>query len=352
MKILAAHFKKGFAKISIETPEDLWYLSTIIQTGDIIKGSTLRKIKIGSEEKSSVIRKKVFLSLIVTELTFSPHTPALRITGTILEAPEDIPHGSHHTIQAEINDTLTIQKEQWLSFHIEKLKEASEVKPPAILLTIFDREEAHFAQMTRHGYKLLSRIKGDVAKKRKEHHATGDFYHHIITLLRTYDERFKLDKIILASPSFWKEELLKQLSNTDPLRKKLILATCSTVDETAFHEVLQRDETREALHQDRISKELTIIDQLLAEIARQGAITYGIRHVIQAADAGAVRTLIITDTFITSSREEKNYQPIEKLLHTVDAMKGTITIIHGDHAGGKKLDGLGGVAAFLRYKLA
>jgi len=350
MKIIHENTKKGIVKITIENTEDLWHLSTIINTGDHVKASTTRKITVGTEEKSASYKKVVTLRICVEETTFSPEQETLRIAGTIIEGPEDIPRGSYHTITLTLNDTLTIEKERWQAYQINKLKEATTTKTPTILICVFDREEAYFANMTRNGYKQLAHLKGDVTKKIKEHKATGDFYKQIIQKLQEYDQRFKIDKIILASPSFWKEELLKTLGQ-DTIRNKLILATCSSVDETSFNEVIKRDETQEALRQDRIAQEIKLTDTALTEIAKNGLVTYGIPTVNDAAQAGAVRHLLITDKLIKQAREQKKYDSIDNILKKVDAMKGTVTIIHSDHSGGKKIDGIGGIIAFLRYKI-
>ena len=40
---------------------------------------------------------------------------------------------------------------------------------------------------------------------------------------------------------------------------------------------------------------------------------------------------------------------LEALLNAVEEVKGKIFFISDGHEGGKKLDGLGGIAAFLRY---
>ncbi|MBI4141385.1 mRNA surveillance protein pelota, partial [Candidatus Woesearchaeota archaeon] len=330
--------------------EDIWYLSTIINIGDLVKGTTVRKIKTGTEEKSASYKTTITIKIKAETITYEPSNQTLRISGTIIEGPEDVQRGSHHTLTAEQNDSLTIEKEHWLEFQTQKIKEATELKQPNIIICIFDREEAFFAQMTRQGYKLLAHIKGDVAKKRAEHKPTGDFYKTIMQKLNEYEQRLKLDNIILASPSFWKEELLKTIGN-DELRKKIIQATCSSVDETAFNEVLKRDEVQEALKQNRTSNELKLVDEILAEIRREGNVVYGITATSDAVETGAVRTLIITDGLITQAREGKKYQVIEKILKITDKMRGTIHIIHSDNQAGKKLDGIGGIAAILRYKI-
>ncbi len=350
MKILASNLKKGFVKLKIDNSEDLWYLSNIIQEGDTIKGSTVRKIKVGGEEKSESFKKRIFISLNTEKIEFSQSADALRITGTITEAPEEISRGSHHTLQVEINDTIVIEKQKWLSYQIEKLREASETKTPLILLCIFDREEAFFAQMARQGYKTLAHIKGDVAKKRTEHRPTGDFYKQIIEKIKEYDQRMQAEKIILASPSFWKEELLKILGS-DALRNKLILATCSSADENAFNEVLKREETQEALRQDRTAQEIKIVDQILLEIGKEGKAAYGLSQVGDATNAGAVRILAITDGIIKDAREQNKYFVLDKIMRATDLAKGEIKIIHSENSAGKKLDGIGGIAALLRYKI-
>ena len=39
------------------------------------------------------------------------------------------------------------------------------------------------------------------------------------------------------------------------------------------------------------------------------------------------------------------------MLKTTESIKGSVNIISSEHDGGKKLDGLGGIGAILRYKL-
>ena len=46
------------------------------------------------------------------------------------------------------------------------------------------------------------------------------------------------------------------------------MATCSSVDKTGINEVLKRPEIKEALKQDRITKEISLVEELLAEISK------------------------------------------------------------------------------------
>ena len=76
MKLINSDLKKGRVKVKIENLDDLWYLNQIIESHDIIKGKTFRKIKIGQEDqrKQKVSKKTVFLVVEVenVELTLFP----------------------------------------------------------------------------------------------------------------------------------------------------------------------------------------------------------------------------------------------------------------------------------------
>ena len=364
MKIIHQNLKRGEIKLKAENLDDLWYLSNIVEPHDNVRGQTERKIKLGKqdERRQKIVKKKITLAIDVEKTEFAKNSDNLRISGTITQGPEDIPRGQYHTITVEENSIITITKQQWLSYQLEKLKEAQKPLTAKILIAVFDREEAHFALLKRQGYSLLSTIQGDVQKKfvtekekqgkakTKTHAAKESFWHQIIKQLGEYDKRYSLNTIILASPAFWKEELQKELKD-DELKKKMISATCSSADKSAINEVLKRQETQQALKQDRLSKELALVEKLLAEISKKGNYAYGLDEVSQAADAGAVEELLVSDNIIRSSREQDNYQQIDNIMKKTEQTKGNINIIYSENEPGKKLDGLGGIGALLRYKL-
>ena len=352
MKIIHSDLKKGTVKIKIENLDDLWYLNQLIDKNDIIKGKTLRKIKFGEEtqRKQKVAKKSVFLLIQVEKVEFSKTSNILRISGLVKEGPEEIPLGSHHTFNIEEATIITIIKQKWLKFQVDKLKEASESSQAKILICVHDREEVYFALMKRYGYQLLANIKGTVTKKADIKQKETNFYKEILKQLEEYDERYGINKIINATPAFWKEELMKEISDQN-LKNKIILATCSSVGENAINEVLKRPETEHALKQDRIAHEFKYIEELFAEISKNNLASYGITETKIAATAGAVKILLITDSLIQKKRTEDKYEEIEETMRTVDNTKGDIVIISSDHEAGKKLDGLGGIAAILRFKL-
>ena len=352
MKQIHSNLKKGEIKLKVENLDDLWYLSTIIEPKDIIKGKTTRKIKLGEKNQRNIkiIKKQVFLKIEVEKIEFSKTSDTLRASGKIKQGPEDVQLDSYHTFNIEQNTTIAIIKEKWLKYQLDKLKEACSEKISKILIVVHDREEANFALMKKYGYDLLANISGSVQKKADLEKIKSSFYSEIIKQLQAYDKKYHLSQIIIASPAFWKEDLMKDLKDED-LKPKIILATCSSLGRNGINEVLKRPETIEALKQDRISKEISSVENLLEEISKNNLAAYGLKETENAAYAGAVEELLITDTLIRKSREQKNYEKIEAILKTVEQTRGTILIISSEHEGGKKLNGLGGIGAILRYKL-
>ena len=353
MKILG--FRKNEAKLVIETLDDLWQLSNIIDTDDTVEGRTFRKIKLGGAEDRSqkIVKKPVFLKIGVEKVEFHRYSDVLRVSGKVLEGKEDIPKGSYHTFNVEEGSTITLIKPEWFRYQRQKLDESAKEKKPDTLICVFDREEAYIALMKRYGFEIIAELKGEVAKKAEVQQPVKNFYEEIIKSLQEYVKRHSIRHVILASPAFWKEDLMKNLK--DPaLRKMIVSATCSSCDKGAINEVLKRPEVQTVLQQDRISSEILLVEELLSEISRQGAAAYGIDETETAVNAGASKALLITDSLIQKARQEDDasaFGRINTIMKMADRTESKIHIISSDHDGGRKLDGLGGIGAILRYKM-
>ncbi|MBU1204657.1 MAG: hypothetical protein KKE93_01995, partial [Nanoarchaeota archaeon] len=244
MKQIYFNLRKGELKLKVENMDDLWCLSHVIEPGDIVKGKTIRKIKIGetNQRKVNIVKKTVFIEIRVENVEFHEYSSVLRVSGTITQGPEDVTKGSYHTFNLEQGSIITIIKEKWLSFQIEKIKQAS-VETKKILICVLDRDNACFGLLKKQGFSLLSEIKGDVEKKADLKTKTGNFYNEVINKLYDYVERYKIENIILASPAFWKEDLMKNIKDGE-IKKKITLATCSCSGKEAINEVLKRPEVK------------------------------------------------------------------------------------------------------------
>ena len=342
MRILNKDLKHGKLAVQAQSLDDLWCLSQVVRKGDVVIGRTTRKVRMGSAEEA--VKKQYTLSISVEEVEFKDH--ALRISGKTTEAMEDIPKGAHHTITAEPSDTLTIVKETWQKYQLDRINAATEEQLNA-LIVVFDRELCLLAKLKSRGYEVITELKGKVKKKGYDT-TTTNFYKEIIGAVKEYDSRNKPDKIVIASPAFWKDELMNELENdakSGQLREKIVAAACSSVGENAIDEVLKRPEMATVLANALASKEMKLVDEVMTEIAKDGKVTYGKKEVQEAVQAGAVEKLLITDVNVYNNPD------LEKLMEKTENSSGKVFIINSENQAGQKLDSLGGMAAILRYRM-
>ncbi len=346
MQLITSDFKKGLVKLKVTDKDDLWYLSHLIDQGDIVRGKTTRKIKIGDSENAKAVKKTYTLSIQAETIELTENS--VRVNGKVTEEIEDVPKGSYQSITLEEASESTLEKPQWLSYQKQKLEEACEKKYD-YLLCLFDREEVLFALTKKFGYEILTTLKGEVQKKAKAVEVKKDFQEEIIKNLEQYNERYQPSAIILASPAFYKEDLYKKIPPSE-LKKKIVLAICSDISERSLDEVMRRPELAETLKHSRARQEQILVEELLKEINKNDKAAYGWKEVQEAANAGSVLKLLLTDNFIHKKRLTGDFTEVDQVMKIVDSLQGEIHIISSESDAGKKLNGLGGIAAILRYK--
>lgn len=350
MKILSKNYKKNFLKLKVENLDDLWYLTYVIEKGDVLRAKTYRKIKLGGEDerKSKVVKKPATISIEVEKVEFAKYSNVLRVSGIIKEGPEDIPLGSHHTINIEESTEFKLEKQQLLKYQIEKIEESAKDTKSKILIAVHDREEAYFALLKKYGYEIIGNIKGNVAKKTDVKVESSDFFAELKKTILDYDKRYNFSNIVIASPGFWREYIQDKL---DEINDKVVYATCSSVGTNGINEVVKRPEVKQVLKEEKFNLEVKKVEEFLEEIGREGKAEYGLKHIRKVCEAGAISDLLVSDDFIHKKRQDDKFDEIEKIMRKVEAMDGRVHIISSEHEGGKKLDGLGGIGAILRYKI-
>lgn len=346
MQIIKKDIKHGEIALKITEQEDLWHLSHIIGKSDIIRGKTERKIRIGSDENAKVVRKQVYLVLEAEKTEYEPENNSLRVLGRIKEGPDDVPLGSYHSFNIQENDIITILKQKWAKYEIDRIHEAEKPKTLS-LLVVFDREDAIIAYLTGKGYKKIAEMKGDVQKKANDKKNNNDFYMEIYEKMEECTKRENVSSIIIASPAFWKEYLFAKLP--DDMKKKTISATISDVNESAISELMKRPELSKMLRDNRAAQELKEIDELLSAI-REDRAFYGLDDSKDKIFLGTAEKIIISETFLKKMKEKENYNEIDSLLMTAEDMNANIIIITNEEAC-RKLDGLGGIAGKTRWKI-
>ncbi|MBR9692354.1 pelota family protein [Candidatus Woesearchaeota archaeon] len=346
MRLTKQDYKGGYVRVKVEHGDDLWVLRSVIMPGDTVSGSTERRIKVGNakEEKSNVVRKRVRLSIAVEKVDYSADGGTLRVLGSITDGPEDVPRGEHHSFVLEPGSEIGITKLEWPGYLIGKLKSATKLDS-ALLVLLFDREEAKLYGVTRRGVEELARLKGKVAKKDFSDQQAKNFYKELVEMLQSHDSRGDYAHIVCGAPAFWKEYLEKELP--PELKKKSVMTTISAVERTAIRELLGRPEVTKLLAESTTLRELKQAEDALEALGRD-KLAYGEKEVAEAVNTGNAAIVLVTEHEIAKRREKGNFHKLEELLKTAEKTRGEVHVLSSDEAM-SKIDPLGGVVATKRW---
>jgi len=349
MRIISFNRKDGVAKIKINLLDDLWHLSKIIEPNDLVTGRIERKVKFsGSEERAKTERK--FYTARVRANKVQLESNFLKVTGDITEGSDELSKGSH-TLDVKVGFEIKIEK-QWKEYQIKRLKDAEKAaSAPKALICVLDDEQATLAAITAIGINYLGQFQLGLAKKRYAEKAKEKMHELVDELIRL-DLQSKPDYILIASPLFWKDELVKKLQEKNPkIVNKIKLENTSAGTRRGVVELLHQGVLDKIIKQSQLQKEFKLVEKLIIEITHKGLAAYKFANVKNAVESGAVDTLLIIDSLIAEYREKGKFEELEKLIDAVEQQGGKVNIISKDNEAGDKLDGLGGIGALLRFKL-
>ncbi len=162
------------------------------------------------------------------------------------------------------------------------------------------------------------------------------------------------DAIILAGPGFTKQDARDYIEEEfRDLAERITTVDTSGVGDRGVHEVLKRGAVDEVQKETRISKEAELIDELTENIAQGAKATYGPEDVAEAAEFGAVETLLVVDERLRTERQGEGDWDIDvnEVIQSVERQGGDVVVFSSEFAPGEQLSNLGGIAAILRYRL-
>lgn len=331
MKIISRNLKAQKVRLKIETPDDLWHLERILQTGDLVTSRTMRKtsIKRGGDYEYGD-KKPVVLTVSAEKVEFREDSGTLKITGPIVSGPEDVPKQSYHSLQVDVGTVLTIGKKEWKKHELQRLKKAG-FKKPLVLVCVLDREGADFAVLRESGVEMKASITNYDRENMEE------YYKEIIS----YISKRSFETLVIAGPGFERENLMKFVrANHKKLAKKCIVEHSSSTGISGVNEVIKKSASR-ILKETRIAKESSHVDELLKRIKKDGMVVYGPEETRKAISMGAVETLFVSQARLRES---------EDIMESQEKMRGEVVIIGDDHEMGERFLHLGGIAGFLRFK--
>ncbi len=345
MRIIKLNREKGFARVMPESKDDLWHLERVIEKGDLVSGSSTRKIKGGEGEQTR--REKMFIKLRVQETEFDKFSGVLRIHGTIAggKPQEMLELGAAHSLSVEAGTVVKIEKENLSQRHIERLKKAEKTTHAKPLLCILlDDERADFFELR--AFKVERKGSLRSGKSGKQFDA-GDWENTFFQKLLKKIEETGTEQLLVAGPGFTKSDFAEFLREKGFGGKTLVEGT-NSIGVTGLNELLKGKRAGKIMEKMQVALDAKIMEEVLAELGREtGLAEYGPEQVKKAVLAGSVKKLLLLDKFFLEKRAE-----LEELMQQVEQARGKVHILDAESEAGKQLEGIGGIAALLRYRIS
>jgi protein pelota len=347
VKIIFKDPKTGEIKLVPENLDDIWHLYNIIEEGDLVRAVTFRT---ADDDKADKLRakktekKRMKLGIQVEKVTFHEFSNRLRIQGVIREGQQDL--GSYHTfnVDAEEMQPLSIIKERWMAHQLERIDEAVQQRTaPMLVFVCLDDDAACVALLHQSGVQLVAEVDAHRSGKMYESKETSSEYYGEVTSIVKSVKKPDFPLVVIG-PGFAREHFLKIGKEKEPaLFENCIAHATANAGMNGVHEALKVGIVEQITKENRVSKETQAVEKVFEEIKKDGLVTYGKNEVQDALSRGAVQKLFITDVLLRSKDGEH-------LLELARKTHSDFIIINTMHEAGKKFEGIGGVAALLRFK--
>lgn len=344
MRVLHQDSRTGEIKVQIDSLDDLWHLYNVIAPGDLVYAVTFRREEVKADKIRSERgeKKRMRLGIRVEKVEFHEFDDRLRILGVIEDGPQDI--GSYHTLNLQEGDVITIVKERWTNAQLKRIARAVEdTKRPQIVFVSMDQDEATVAVMRQFGVREIATIQAEKSGKMYEMKGERDFYKEVAEkVAQLASEEVP---VVILGPGFAKEALLRRGKELYPeVFGRARIFNTGQSGMPGINELMKKGMGGGVLDESRVAMEMRLMEQVLSEISKDGAVTYGPAQVERAAQIGAIDTLLVLDSLMRT-------KDLDGLMRQVEETGGKVIVVSEHHDAGKELEALGGLAALLRFKV-
>jgi len=347
MEVVHKDLRQGEIKLVPENLDDIWHLYNIIDEGDLVRAITFRT----DEQKDDKIRskktekKRMKLGIRVKEVKFHEFSDRLRVLGIIEEGPQNL--GAHHTfnIEATQMEPITIVKEEWKDHQLKRIDEAVKLSyQPIVVFVSLDEDSATIAVLRQSGVQWIADIDSRRSGKMYESEdKSKEYYGEIASVIKNYKD--KESPLVVVGPGFTKEHFIEYGKNKDKtLFEKCYSHGTGTAGMNGIQEAIKTGVIEKITNESRVVFETKLVEKLFEEIKKDGLATYGEQEVIRAINSGAVERLLVSDFILRTPKGEE-------LLKLAKKTNSEFAIINSMNDAGKKLEGLGGIGALLRFKI-
>ncbi|KAF7950411.1 hypothetical protein EAE96_007697 [Botrytis aclada] len=375
MRLLEQHIERdgsGTITLMPEEPEDMWHAYNLITPTDILRASALRKISRETATGSvTTTRTHCTLSISVVSLDFDPQAGQLHVKGRISEENLYVKVGAYHTLDLELNRKFTIAKiDGWDSVALDVVKEAiREDKEGVVPAVVMQEGMANICLITEHQTILKQRIETRIPKKRAG--MAGDFdsgmkrfYQTVLETLLRYVDITQQRPLLLASPGFvaqgFQKFILEEASRTGNKavlanKNNFVVVHSSSGHLHSLNEILTSPEVLAKLSNTKYARETRFMDEFMTMLRKDdGRAWYGPAEVEKAVEQGAVGAgggVLLISNELFRNQEIGVRKRWVKVVDKVKNDGGEARVLSSDHESGRRLEGLGGIAAILTYPL-
>ncbi|UCS20935.1 uncharacterized protein HLK63_H03729 [Nakaseomyces glabratus] len=354
-----------------EDKEDLFTVHQIIDKDDevIFKKKFTTNLDEAGKKKSTDLVK---LRLKIVSSEFEMRDEYLRYKGVTVaddngNSNVDIPVGKFLSFTVNYSFPFTIIKQNFDSFMEKTLQNAANPESRSDTAAIVLQEGiAHVCLLTASSTILKQKIEYSMPKKKratdvmKFDEKTEKFYKAIYESIKKYYDFSKIKLILLCSPGFYAKTLLEKITQyAQEERNKSIIdhqslflvAHCSTGYLQGISEVLKNPLYSTKLSDTKYAKDAAIMDEFMEHLNNDDfKAWYGEAEVEKAAEMGAIKYLLITDTMLHND-DIKKRKKFLALYENVESSGGKGVVFSTLHSLGEELDRMTGVACILNYPL-
>lgn len=360
-------FGDGSITLIPEEPEDMWHAYNLIAEGDQVRSSTIRKVQNETATGStSSSRMRTILTISVETIDFDTQAQVLRLKGRNIEENQFVKMGAYHTLDLELNRKFTLTKILWDSIALERVETACDPTQSADVAAVIMQDGlAHVCLITSAMTLVRSKIDVSIPRKRKGNVAQHEkglakFYDSLIQSIIRHVNFDVVKCVLLASPGFVKDQffeyMFQQAVKTDNKvllenKGKFMLVHSSSGFKHSLKEVLQDPAVVAKMSDTKAAGEVKALEQFYTTLQCEPAKAfYGKKHVLKAADAQAIETLLISDNLFRCQDVATRKEYVQ-LVDSVRDSGGEVKIFSSMHVSGEQLAQLTGVAAILRFPM-
>lgn len=362
--------------------EDMWSCYNLLQNGDRIRASAIRRVTSTSASTGSTTSSRVHttLTLAITALDFDARQSELHVSGRVAVENDYVKLGQFHTLDLELNRNFTVEKPEggWDTVAVDNLREAcdeSDAKRAELWALLIDEGLASLCVVTQGTTVLRQTITGKLGDKNMPGYNSGmdKFFRKVLDTLTRAITFEDLKPVLLAGVGYTGQKFLKFIQETAQgmggkgrssvdvkdlraLLDKIVVEKAVNGNIAALREVLSSPAVQKRLGDARFAQETELLDQVFERIRKDdGRVVYGASEVDRAVEAGAVGRgggiLLIVDDLFRSLEVGVRKRWVALVDRVKDTEGGDVKVVSSMHESGQRLQGIGGVAALLTFPM-